>query len=43
MIKVQTFKGFRDFLPYETRKQKYVVSILKSVFESSTVFLRTDY
>lgn len=31
---VQTLKGFRDFLPAESRKRQYVISILKDVFES---------
>ncbi|MBU1032140.1 histidine--tRNA ligase [Patescibacteria group bacterium] len=34
MIKAQTLKGFRGFLPDETRKRQYVVNILKQVFES---------
>src|SRR3984957_19596041 len=34
MIKAQTLKGFRDFLPQEARKRQYVISQLKSVFES---------
>ena len=34
MIKPQTLKGFRDFLPGEMRKRQYVIDILKSVFES---------
>lgn len=34
MIKPQTLKGFRDFLPPEARKRQYVISQLKSVFES---------
>lgn len=33
MIKPQTLKGFRDFLPNEARKRQYVLSILKKVFE----------
>lgn len=33
MIKAQTLKGFRDFLPVEARKRQYVISTLKSVFE----------
>src|SRR5258707_5414690 len=33
MIKPQTLKGFRDFLPLEARKRQYVINILKSVFE----------
>lgn len=34
MIKTQTLKGFRDFLPVDARKRQYVIDILKSVFES---------
>lgn len=34
MIKPQTLKGFRDFLPIEARKRQYVINILKQVFES---------
>jgi len=34
MIKAQTLKGFRDFLPREARRRQYVISQLKSVFES---------
>lgn len=34
MIKAQTLKGFRDFLPSEERKRQYVVNKLKGVFES---------
>ena len=34
MIKPQTLKGFRDFLPQEARKRQYVISKLKRVFES---------
>lgn len=33
MQKVQTLKGFRDFLPLESRKRQYVINKLKSVFE----------
>src|SRR5664279_150274 len=33
MIKPQTLKGFRDFLPLEDRKRQYVINTLKSVFE----------
>lgn len=33
-IKVQTLKGFRDFLPGEARKRQYVINLLKGVFES---------
>lgn len=33
-IKLQTLKGFRDFLPNEARKRQYAINILKSVFES---------
>lgn len=34
MIKTQTLKGFRDFLPSEARKRQYVINTLKGVFES---------
>ena len=34
MIKPQTLKGFRDFLPIEARKRQFVINTLKSVFES---------
>lgn len=34
MIKAQTLKGFRDFLPKEEKKRQYVINALKSVFES---------
>ena len=34
MIKAQTLKGFRDFLPKEARKRQYVIETLKKVFES---------
>ncbi len=35
MIKrVQTLKGFRDFLPAETRKRQFATATLKKVFES---------
>lgn len=34
MIKPQTLKGFRDFLPKEAKKRQYVINILKDVFES---------
>lgn len=34
MIKPQTLKGFRDFLPKEAKKRQYVIDILKKVFES---------
>lgn len=34
MIKAQTLKGFRDFLPQEARKRQYVITKLKAVFES---------
>jgi len=33
-IKLQTLKGFRDFLPNEARKRQYVINTLKQVFES---------
>lgn len=34
MVKTQTLKGFRDFLPKEAKKRQYVQDILKGVFES---------
>ena len=34
MIRPQTLKGFRDFLPSEARKRQYAIDILKKVFES---------
>jgi len=34
MIKPQTLKGFRDFLPIEAKKRQFVINILKQVFES---------
>ena len=34
MIKVQTLKGFRDFLPKDAKKRDYVINTLKRVFES---------
>lgn len=34
MIKAQTLKGFRDFLPVDARKRQYVIDALKKVFES---------
>lgn len=34
MIKAQTLKGFRDFLPQEAKKRQYVLDTLKKVFES---------
>lgn len=34
MIKVQTLKGFRDFLPTEERKRQFILDTLKDVFES---------
>lgn len=34
MIKPQTLKGFRDFLPVQARKRKYVMEKMQSVFES---------
>ena len=33
MIKPQTLKGFRDFLPQEARKRQYATNIFKKVFE----------
>jgi histidyl-tRNA synthetase len=34
MIKAQTLKGFRDFLPKEILKREFVINILKQVFKS---------
>lgn len=34
MIKVQTLKGFRDFLPKDVKKREYIINTLKAVFES---------
>ena len=34
MIKPQTLKGFRDFLPQEAKKRQYVIDKLKTVFET---------
>lgn len=34
MVKPQTLKGFRDFLPEEAKKRQYVINTLKKVFES---------
>lgn len=34
MIKIQTLKGFRDFLPEVARKRQFVVSTLQQVFTS---------
>lgn len=33
-MNLQTLKGFRDFLPNQTRKRQYVIDILKKTFES---------
>lgn len=33
MIKAQTLKGFRDFLPKEARKRQFVLNTLKKMFE----------
>ncbi|MBI4091664.1 MAG: histidine--tRNA ligase [Candidatus Levybacteria bacterium] len=33
-IEPKTLKGFRDFLPKETRKRQYVIDALRKVFES---------
>lgn len=33
-MRLQTLKGFRDFLPEQARKRQYVIDTLKSVFES---------
>lgn len=32
--KIQTLKGFRDFLPKEAKKRQYVIDVLKNVFGS---------
>lgn len=34
MIKPQTLKGFRDFLPKEAKKRQYAIDAIKVVFES---------
>ena len=34
MIKPQTLKGFRDFLPQQARKRQYVIDKMRTVFES---------
>lgn len=34
MVNVQTLKGFRDFLPTDTRRRQFVLDTLKKVFES---------
>lgn len=34
MDKVQTLKGFRDFLPDQAQKRQYVVTLLRAIFES---------
>jgi len=34
MIKAQTLKGFRDFLPKQAKKRQYVIDILRKTFES---------
>jgi histidyl-tRNA synthetase len=34
MVKAQTLKGFRDFLPKEAKKRQYVVDTLRKAFES---------
>lgn len=34
MVKPQTLKGFRDFLPKEAKKRQYAITTLKEVFES---------
>ncbi|MBA3724042.1 MAG: histidine--tRNA ligase [Candidatus Levybacteria bacterium] len=33
-MKTQTLKGFRDFLPQDARKRQFVISQLKTVFET---------
>jgi histidyl-tRNA synthetase len=35
MMKPQTLKGFRDFLPQEARKRQYIIQTLKNVFEQA--------
>lgn len=34
MINIQTLKGFRDFLPTDSRRRQFVLDTLKKVFES---------
>lgn len=34
MVKPQTLKGFRDFLPEQAKKRQYVINTLRKVFES---------
>jgi histidyl-tRNA synthetase len=34
MVKPQTLKGFRDFLPETAKKRQYIITTLKQVFES---------
>jgi histidyl-tRNA synthetase len=34
MIRPQTLKGFRDFLPIEAKKRQFIINTLKKVFES---------
>ncbi len=34
MVNVQTLKGFRDFLPIDSRKRQYILETLRKVFES---------
>jgi histidyl-tRNA synthetase len=34
MIKTQTLKGFRDFLPKDVRKREFVLNTLRQVFET---------
>lgn len=33
IVKPQTLKGFRDFLPEEARKRQYVIDIIRATFE----------
>lgn len=33
LVKPQTLKGFRDFLPQEAKKRQYIINALKEVFE----------
>lgn len=34
MVNIQTLKGFRDFLPTDSRRRQFVLDTLKKVFES---------
>ncbi len=33
-MKIQTLKGFRDYLPLEAKKRQYLINMLKTVFET---------